>query len=124
MSNTYFKLNSEKRDEFQGQVHEVSSDLTLTAFVGWSNTPNSIQMTIITWENNRGRKNTLMGYISLNEEQQNQLIAGILERRGGMTSEMIEQLSNYLIDIDPAGISVTGNEQSFICPYTEDNDIV
>jgi len=94
MANTYFKLvKSEETkgfDKYPGYTNDYN--LTLTAYV--CKTVNCIQLTVrcdSTLPNQSG-----IGYITLSVEEQDKLIAGILERRHG--------------------ISATSDEQSDICP--------
>ena len=92
MSNTYFKYK--KTDEKIDDRWPLDMSISLTAFCGAS--PNSIQLTVnvspIVYGNG-------VAFITLNEAEQDQLIAGIIERRNG--------------------ISATGDEKSKIHPSDE-----
>lgn len=119
MSNTYYKYKKTQTDkEFEpGQERTVNMEMTLTAYVGGS--PNCIQLTLQTDD-----KSPLSGiaYITLTENEQDDLIHAIYERRGlrwcggGTKPQYKEKFFNY---VQTNSISATGNEQSQIHPNND-----
>lgn len=94
MSNTYYKYKKTQKDTGYNpeQKRTVNTEITLTAYSGGSH---NIQLTIMNVGDYSG-----VAYITLTEKEQDELIAGILERR--------------------KSISATGSEQSKIHPAEKD----
>lgn len=126
MSNTYFKLKKSEtippmpsimgNEVYLGYTTDM--DISLTAYD--DKEPNMLQLTVNTLcsrDSNSG-----IGYITLNTEEQNKLIWGILERRGisGQTmrdiQDMLSKMAKLSQDGKLCGISSSGYEQSLICP--------
>ena len=77
MSNTYFKYTKTYTDRGLGEQHNTHDmSISLTAFC--SSEPNSIQLTVNT-VTSKGECDC--AYITLSEKEQDDLIAGIMERR-------------------------------------------
>lgn len=101
MSNSYFKIVKEveypKFQEYSEYTNRY--ELSLCAFVGNKDTGN-MQLTIQT--NSSLSNQSRIAYITLNDEEIDKLIFGLLERKLKL-------------------ISATGEEQSIICPNYEKN---
>lgn len=94
MSNTYFELKkSVIKKDIDGNEYTNNYKLSLTAFVGKEN---NVQLTVI---HNSTRYNTPSGisYIELNNEDIDNIIGGLLERKNGE-------------------VTATGVEESKFCP--------
>jgi hypothetical protein len=90
MSNTYFKIEK--------AVYTNSYSLGLTAFVGNKESGN-VQLTIQTRSSIHGQSG--IAYITLNDEEIDKLIFGLLERKLKL-------------------VTATGDEQSKLCPDNND----
>ena len=94
MSNTYFELKkSVTKKDIDGSEYTNCYVLSLTAFVGKEN---NVQLTV---QNEVGRGMVLSGisYIELNNEDIDNIIGGLLERKNGE-------------------VTATGVEESKFCP--------
>ena len=101
MANTYFRIKKEveypEHEKLGFSGYKNNYDLSLTAFCGNDKTGN-VQLTIQT-ESTIGSQNGT-AYITLNDNEIDLLIAGLLERKLGK-------------------ISATSNEQSSYCPSND-----
>lgn len=101
MSNNYFKIEKAVEtkgfDKYPGYVNNYT--LSLTAFMGNEQSGN-VQLTIHT--SSTVSRQSGVAYITLNSEEIDKLIFGLLERKLKL-------------------ISATGDEQSRICPNEELN---
>lgn len=122
MSNTYFKY----KKEILGEITEIM----LTA-VDIPAHPNSISINI---HNSLDNNMRVWTNIVLTEEEQNKLIAGILERRGmnvehhnkgrfdiemHSSTDSKDEVIVARTNRNSASITATGNEKSRICPAEE-----
>lgn len=111
MSNTYYKYK--KKDKDAGIL--VDSYISISA----QNPDNDIVLAI--FQGNAGGGATY-GQITLNEQEQDDLIAGILERRGWKV-QLLED-SEYGVEMEAYNtndsISATGNKQSKIWPANKE----
>lgn len=78
MSNTYFKLSKQTIDSYNGTNYTTDMKLTLTAFMG-GQTGSHTQIAIQTNSNIPNQGST--GYIVLNDNDVDLLIAVLLERK-------------------------------------------
>lgn len=99
MSNSYFKIQKEIATPGFGNHsgYRNKYELTLTAFVGDDQSGN-VQMTIQTQSTIDSQSG--VSYITLNSEEIDKLIFGLLERKLRL-------------------VSATGSEQSLICPSND-----
>lgn len=118
MSNTYYKYRKIKEvppmDKIMGEGqypgYTIDSTLSLTAYAD-PKEPNSIQLTVETKDTLRD--GLQIAYIHLTAKEQDELIAGILERRG---MQMAYGRNGLQIQTNLDPITATGEEKSIVHP--------
>lgn len=119
MSNTYFKYTKTQVDKDRNnEDRSVNMELRLSAYSGPVGSPNCIQLSL---QHKVDEYDHGYSYITLNVEEQDNLIAGILERRGWILFQLEDGENDVEMEVVSGGdrISSTGNEQSQIYPAEE-----